>query len=122
MYHALSLIEYEPVYRQVMEYVFGSKFICYNLESAKKIAYHPQILHSTITLDGDCFDPEGTLSGGARVEKSNILIRLSEMKENIDELKKHQTEMSKIDLEIETERKKSMEYNKKKNELDLCNG
>jgi structural maintenance of chromosome 2 len=37
VFHALSLIDYPPEYRQVMEYVFGSKFICYDLNTAKQI-------------------------------------------------------------------------------------
>jgi structural maintenance of chromosome 2 len=63
VFSALSLIEYDPVYRPVMEYVFGSRLICYSLTDAKTVAFNPQVLASTITLDGDNFDPEGILSG-----------------------------------------------------------
>jgi structural maintenance of chromosome 2 len=115
----LSLIDYDPEYQQVMEFVFGGKFICFNLETAKKIAYHPQILQSTITLDGDCFDPEGTLSGGARAERANILVRLGEMKSNIDELNRIQNELISLEQEINKEREKSVQFSRKKNELDM---
>ena len=115
----MSLIDYDPVYKSVMEYVFGSKFVCFDLDTAKKIAYHPQILQSTVTLDGDCFDPEGTLSGGARAERSNILIKLGEMKGNLDELNKKESEITNLEKEITIEREKSLLFSNKKNEYNL---
>ena len=63
VFSALSLITYEPVYRPVMEYVFGTKFICSGLDAARRVAFHPQIMTSAITLEGDHFDPEGILTG-----------------------------------------------------------
>jgi structural maintenance of chromosome 2 len=46
-----------------MEYVFGSRLVCYSLDAAKTVAFHPQVMASTVTLDGDHFDPEGILTG-----------------------------------------------------------
>ena len=63
VFTALSLVTFDPVYRPVMEYVFGSRLVCFSLEQAKKVAFHPQIMTSTITLDGDSFDPEGIITG-----------------------------------------------------------
>jgi structural maintenance of chromosome 2 len=61
---ALSLIEYDPVIHPAMEWVFGQTFICKDMETAKKVTFHERILKKSVTLDGDVFDPSGTLSGG----------------------------------------------------------
>ena len=102
-----------------MEFVFGSKFICYNLDTAKKIAYDPNIFQSTITVDGDCFDPEGTLSGGARGERANILTRLNEMKGNIDELNRCENLLVNLEKEMNIEREIALKHSRLKNELDI---
>jgi structural maintenance of chromosome 2 len=49
-----------------MEYVFGSRLVCYSLDAAKTVAFHPKIMTSTVTLDGDHFDPEGILTGNTK--------------------------------------------------------
>jgi structural maintenance of chromosome 2 len=64
VYPALSLIEYDPAVHAAMQWVFGQTFICKDMETAKKITFHDRILKKSVTLDGDVFDPSGTLSGG----------------------------------------------------------
>jgi hypothetical protein len=61
---ALSLIEYNPQIHPAMQWVFGQTFICKDMETAKKVTFHERILKKSVTLDGDVFDPSGTLSGG----------------------------------------------------------
>lgn len=47
-----------------MEFVFGTTFVCDNMDNAKKVAFDKRIMTRTVTLGGDIFDPHGTLSGG----------------------------------------------------------
>lgn len=61
---ALSLVGYEADLRKAMEYVFGSTLVCDTLDNAKKVAFDRQVMTKTVTLGGDIFDPQGTLSGG----------------------------------------------------------
>lgn len=61
---ALSLVGYESDLRKAMEYVFGSTLVCDTLDNAKKVAFDKQVMTKTVTLGGDIFDPQGTLSGG----------------------------------------------------------
>lgn len=63
---ALSLISYDKEVHNAMQWVFGSVFICKDMDSAKKVAFHPSIMKRTVTLDGDVMDPAGTLSGGKK--------------------------------------------------------
>lgn len=64
---ALSLVGYESDLRKAMEYVFGSTLVCDTLDNAKKVAFDKQVMTKTVTLGGDIFDPQGTLSGGEKV-------------------------------------------------------
>jgi structural maintenance of chromosome 2 len=127
VYSALSLIDYDPQYKQVMEFVFGNRLVCFNLDAAKKVAFHPQVMTSTITLDGDHFDPEGVLTGGARGERAQILMNLTKFNEQQEELNRLQAELNRIDAEIGRMRevadvyaKKKAELNKRLNELNLA--
>lgn len=47
-----------------MEYTFGNTFICANMDVAKKVTFNPRIGRRCVTLDGEVFEPSGTLSGG----------------------------------------------------------
>lgn len=67
---ALSLVGYESDLRKAMEYVFGSTLVCDTLDNAKRVAFDKQVMTKTVTLGGDIFDPQGTLSGGENEEES----------------------------------------------------
>lgn len=47
-----------------MEYVFGTTLVCDSLDNAKKVAFDKGVSTKTVTLGGDVFDPQGTLTGG----------------------------------------------------------
>lgn len=104
---ALNLIGYDDSLVKAMEYVFGSTIICKDAESAKKVTFDPNIRVKTVTLDGDIYDPMGTLSGGSSgssgsgflvsVQKYNELnARLSEKKKQLQELRSKITDEEKI--------------------------
>lgn len=61
---ALSLVGYESELRKAMQYVFGSTLVCDTLDNAKRVAFDKHVMTKTVTLGGDIFDPQGTLSGG----------------------------------------------------------
>lgn len=47
-----------------MEFVFGSVFVCSDMNSAKKVTFDDKIMKKSVTMEGDSFDPAGTLTGG----------------------------------------------------------
>jgi structural maintenance of chromosome 2 len=63
---ALELVGYEEELRKAMEYVFGNAIVCDNSAIAKAIAFDKNIKTRTVTLDGDTYDPSGTLTGGSK--------------------------------------------------------
>lgn len=83
---ACSLIDFPAEITPAMTWIFGQIFVCKDMESAKKIAFHERIMKKCVTLEGDLFDPAGTLSGGARAKSGSILLKLEELKETQNEL------------------------------------
>ncbi|XP_078071448.1 structural maintenance of chromosomes protein 2 [Mustelus asterias] len=99
---ALSLVGYEHELRKAMEYVFGSVLVCNCLDNAKKVTFDPRIMTKTVTLGGDTFDPQGTLTGGARMQSASVLIELQDLKDIKEQLKSKQAELQKVDKELES--------------------
>ena len=64
MHTALSLIGYESNLQAAMEFVFGSSFVCKDMNTAKKVTFDERVQKRSVTLGGDSFDPAGTLTGG----------------------------------------------------------
>jgi len=61
---ALSLVGFKSELQPAMEYVFGSSFVCKDMDAAKQVTFDERINKKSVTLDGDSFDPSGTLTGG----------------------------------------------------------
>ena len=115
---ALSLIEFDPKYSKVMEFVFGKRLICTTLDVAKKVTFHRDILTYSVTLDGDTFDPEGTLTGGSRQERQCILLKLNELHNDIKQLEAKRVELTKLQAKFESVKNESVKYNSLKRDLD----
>ena len=77
---ALSLIGYPEEVSNAMSYVFGDTMICEDAESAKLVTFSREVGGvKSVTLDGDVYDPSGTLSGGAAPSGSGVLVRVQEL-------------------------------------------
>ncbi|KAK1224650.1 Structural maintenance of chromosomes protein 2 [Marasmius sp. AFHP31] len=76
---ALDLVGYEPELAKAMSYTFGSTIVCDNPETAKKVTFDRNIGLRSVTVDGDSYDPSGTLSGGAKAQSEDILIKVQHL-------------------------------------------
>eukprot|EP01028_Stygiella_incarcerata_P009473 TRINITY_DN450_c1_g1_i1.p1 TRINITY_DN450_c1_g1~~TRINITY_DN450_c1_g1_i1.p1 ORF type:complete len:1214 (+),score=474.27 TRINITY_DN450_c1_g1_i1:214-3855(+) len=76
---ALSLVCYEDQVEAAMQHVFGTTLVCPDLDIARMVAFDKKVRTRVVTLDGDMFDPSGTLSGGSRSSKRPILLALKEL-------------------------------------------
>ncbi|KAF9233061.1 condensin complex subunit SMC2 [Melanogaster broomeanus] len=74
---ALSLIGYPNEVARAMAYVFGDTIICADAESANAVTFGAKV--RSVTLNGDVYDPSGTLSGGAPPSGSGMLLRVQEL-------------------------------------------
>ena len=71
---AINLISYPEEVEAAMAYIFGSTLICPDAKTAEKVTFHDKIRLKSVTMDGDVYDPAGTLSGGSRAETQSILL------------------------------------------------
>ncbi|XP_045067014.1 structural maintenance of chromosomes protein 2-like [Coregonus clupeaformis] len=116
---ALSLVGYEADLRKAMEYVFGSTLVCDTLDNAKRVAFDKRVMTKTVTLGGDVFDPQGTLSGGARSQSASVLSSLQELREVQDSLSATETELQNLDKELSGLKGTAERYRMLKQQLDM---
>ncbi|PKU80584.1 Structural maintenance of chromosomes protein 2-1 [Dendrobium catenatum] len=97
---ALLLIGYDDEVKNAMAYVFGSTFVCRSTNAAKEIAFNRDIGTTSVTLEGDIFQPSGLLTGGSRKGGGELLRQLHELAEKDSELCVRQNRLSEIDGKI----------------------
>ncbi|RGB44102.1 putative nuclear condensin complex subunit Smc2 [Rhizophagus diaphanus] len=116
---ALSLIGYDDVVTPAMEFVFGNTLICTDADTAKRVTFDKNVRTKSVTLEGDVYDPFGTLQGGSKPLFAGILIGLQTLKEYKQQLKTYQQELDDLNAEIRSTQETIDEYNQTKKQLDL---
>ncbi|NXY18119.1 SMC2 protein, partial [Atrichornis clamosus] len=128
---ALYLIVYDPEMQKAMEYVFGTTLVCNNMDNAKKVTFDKRIMTRSVTLDGDVFDPQGTLHGGncwfysynnifcASSQAAPILSKLQEMKDVEVELKTKESELETVENELASLEKVAEKYQQLKQQWEM---
>eukprot|EP00954_Amorphochlora_amoebiformis_P020133 1337191-Amorphochlora_amoeboformis.AAC.1 len=124
---ALSMVGYDDKLQRAMEYVFGNTIICRDSECARKITFHPKIRTRTVTLDGDVYDPRGTLTGGGTSRKASVLSQLQklsilehDMRETEAKLRKAKEMMLKIKEKVDSIKEMRMQLGLAAHEMKLA--
>ncbi|XP_045879656.1 structural maintenance of chromosomes protein 2 isoform X2 [Meles meles] len=108
-----------PELQKAMEFVFGTTFVCNNMDNAKKVAFDKRIMTRTVTLGGEIFDPHGTLSGGARSQAASILTKFQELKDVQDELRIKENKLQTLDEELAGLKSTAEKYRQLKQQWEL---
>ena len=116
---ALTLIGYDHEVEKAMEFVFGNTLICNDAETAKKVTFDPSVRIKSVTLDGDVYDPSGTLSGGSSPNSSGVLITLQKLNEVTKEIRSKERLLATLEETMRKEKKKLDAVRTIKQELDL---
>lgn len=116
---ALSMVGYDHQVAAVMEYVFGTTLVCQDAETAKRVTFDPSVRMKSVTLEGDVYDPSGTLSGGSSPNSSGVLVTLQKLNVIMRELTAREDELATLQATIAKEKKKLDAASKAKQELDL---
>lgn len=116
---ALNLIGYEAEVFKAMEFIFGQRLVCQDSETAKKVTFNPQIRARSVTIDGDLYDPEGTLSGGSRKNSGSALANIQKYNTLDYELVLMQQELTTVRSEISHFSQLSEQTRNIQNELNL---
>jgi structural maintenance of chromosome 2 len=96
---ALSLVGYEEEVTNAMAFVFGDTLICDDASTAKAVTFNSAVGLKSVTLDGDVYDPSGTLSGGSAPSSSGLLVKVQELKEAEAQLEAAKTALRKLEQE-----------------------
>ncbi|KAF9559990.1 Structural maintenance of chromosomes protein 2 [Mortierella alpina] len=116
---ALTLIGYEDHLETAMTYIFGNTLICADAESAKKVTFHQEVRMKSVTLDGDVYDPSGTLQGGSKPSGGGILISLQELHGLRSQLAARRQTLHQIDQELAGLSQEGRAYAELKQKLEL---
>lgn len=117
---ALNLIGYEDEVAKAMEFIFGTSLICRDAETAKKVTFHPKVRARSITLQGDIYDPEGTLSGGSRNNNSSILIDIQKYNAYSRNLSESEAKLADVTKRIKQYSEVLQKTKNLQNELNLA--
>ncbi|CAM9911302.1 unnamed protein product [Pylaiella littoralis] len=116
---AIELVGYEDDLRGAMSYVFGSSIVCDSLDVAKEVAFDRGVRARTVTLDGDSFEPQGTLTGGSKSQLGVILGRLAELQSASRELGVHEERLRGVNDKIGRLSEASKKFAKLSNEVEI---
>lgn len=116
---ALSLVGYDHEVSAAMEYVFGNTLVCEDAETAKRVTFDPNVRMRSITLQGDSYDPSGTLSGGSAPNSSGVLVTMQKLNELNRQLREAEASLRELQARIAREKSKLDQARRIKQELDL---
>lgn len=117
-YLAIELIRFDEEMRKGMEYIFGNTIICDNPKIAELIAFDRNIRVRTVTLEGDVYDPSGTVTGGARNNLGVLLGRMTDLNKSQSALKTQTRELSDLDRLVEKFERDAQAFDRLSAELD----
>lgn len=116
---ALDLVGYDEDVSAAMAYVFGDVFICKDKEAAQAVTFNRAIGVRSVTLDGDVYDPSGTLSGGAAPSSSGLLVKVQELRAVERQMAEHKHQLDEVSQELNSAKKVIDKWRKERREMDL---
>lgn len=116
---AHTLIRYDRELQPTMESVFGGAIICSSTEIAKRVAFDPKIRRKCVNLEGDVFDPSGTLTGGYQNMNASTLTKYNEYRRIENEYNERRHKLKSIDDKCEKYKRTLEEFQGLRNDCDL---
>lgn len=115
---AVELVNFEPRYLEVMEYLLGRIWVVKDLATAVKLGKKTKFSVRMVTLEGELITPGGALTGGSySKQKTGILTRKRLLKELSQKLVKLEEEISIFKQKLVINELKQQELTEK---IDNC--
>lgn len=114
---ALEIIGCQREVESAMKYVFGSHLVCDTPETAKQVAFHPNVRVRCVTKEGDLYDPAGTITGGSAPKGGNILMKLQEVSQLEQQVEKQRREYDSFRSQLERTKSDASQYDAVEREL-----
>lgn len=116
---AIELVGFDHDLSAAMQYVFGGSFVCNDAGTAKKLAFAADVKTRCVTLDGDDFNPGGTLTGGSRNKTNSVLTQLHALAEIEEKLEEQLNVLKAAEAELKGLTSAIAEHEKLSKQLDL---
>ena len=97
---ALSLVGYSEDVSAAMAFVFGNTLVCRDKETAKLVTFDEGVQLRSVTLEGDVYDPKGTLTGGSSASSASVLAQLAELRDLRAALARHEESLAAVETEL----------------------
>ncbi len=95
-----ELVSFAPEFKNVISNLLGNTLIVDNIDNATKIANKYRFAFKMVTLEGDVFTSQGSMTGGSRrVDVAGLLSNDRRLEENATQLKIKRAEMDKLKAE-----------------------
>lgn len=114
---AIELVGFDEEVRSAMEYVFGSSIVVDGSKAANQICDSTKT--RTVTLEGDVYDPSGTISGGSKNNLGTTLSELTKLAVASSKLLDGRKRLSEIKSKLGALKKASIEFDKLHAKLEL---
>nr|CAB3479164.1 unnamed protein product [Digitaria exilis] len=116
---ALELVGYGDEVKNAVAFVFGSTFVCRNTDAAKEVAFNREVGSTSVTLEGDTYQPSGLLTGGSKGGRGNLLRKLDELATAETDLSNHEKRLSDIEQQIGALLPLQKRYSELKSQFEL---
>ena len=119
IWNPLQVIRYDEDLKPAFQFVFANNLIVSSEEIAVKIAFDKKIGIRCVTLNGDSFDPSGTLHGGYKDPNSSFLAKSTEVKEINNELLKLFKKKKEVEKKLNENEMRNVKIAKDTNTLGI---
>lgn len=116
---ALTLIGYDHEVEKAMEFVFGNTLVAADASTAKRVTFDPSVRLKSVTLEGDVYDPSGTLSGGSAAQGSGVLLTLQKLNAITEQLEAEEEKLTRLEKLLAKDAQKMKSARQIKQDLDL---
>jgi structural maintenance of chromosome 2 len=116
---ALSLVGYPEEVAEAIAFVFSDTLICDDAASAQAVTFARQVGVRSVTLDGDVYDPSGTMSGGAAPSGSGVLVRAQELRAVEERVAAARRTLAEFEREEVARRAARDKWKERKRELEI---
>lgn len=115
---AIELVGFDEEVRSAVEYVFGSTIVVDGMKAANQIC--DACKTRTVTLEGDVYDPSGTISGGSKNNLGTTLSKLTELAQATQDLEAKQARMQVVDQKVAACASTASKHEKWSGQLELA--
>ena len=115
---AIELVGFDEEIRSAMEYVFGASIVVDGAKAANQICDTTKT--RTVTLDGDVYDPSGTITGGSKSNFGSTLTELTKLMDASKQLSSNKDRLEVVLKALDQLNGKSQQFDKISRKLSLA--